>query len=137
MTTEPIAVVESFFASMEAHDLEGALAHLAPDVVYQNYPLPADHAIEAVTRTLRRFEGVMTGFEVQMHNIAERDGVVLTERTDILTGPLLYLDIRVNGTLEVRDGRIVLWRDYFDVGEALLKLLVGPVRKLVGRRTAL
>ena len=75
----------------------------------------------------------MTAFRVEMHNIAERDGVVLTERTDILIGPLLYLDIRVNGTFEVRDGKIVLWRDYFDVGESVLKLLAGPVRRLIHR----
>lgn len=127
--SDAIAVVEAFFERMEALDMEGAFALLADDVVYQNYPLPADRGVEAVKKTLRGFARVMTEFRVEMHNIAERDGVVLTERTDVLVGPLLYLDIRVNGTFEVRDGKIVLWRDYFDVGESVLKLLVGPLRR--------
>ncbi|MCB9598354.1 MAG: nuclear transport factor 2 family protein [Sandaracinaceae bacterium] len=131
--TEATTVVETFLAKMEALDLDGALALLADDIVYQNYPLPADRGIDAVSKTLRGFGKVMTAFRVEMHNIAERDGVVLTERTDILIGPLLYLDIRVNGTFEVRDGKIVLWRDYFDVGESVLKLLAGPVRRLIHR----
>jgi limonene-1,2-epoxide hydrolase len=128
-----IQVVESFLAAMEALDMARVVEHLAPDVVYQNVPLPAAHGKDAVVKTLRGFERVMTGFEVKMHNIAERNGVVLTERTDILKGPLLYLDIRVNGTFEVRDGKIVLWRDYADMGETLLKLLVGPVRRFLHR----
>ncbi len=129
----PIEVVEKFFERMEALDLDGACALLAEDVVYQNYPLPADHGYAAVTKTLRRFERVMTEFHVDMHNIAEREDTVLTERTDILVGPLLYLDIRVNGTFEVVDGKIVLWRDYFDVGETLWKLAAGPIRRRMHR----
>ena len=127
--TGAIAVVEDFLGALEALDTERALALLADDVTYQNYPLPADRGKPAVTKTLKRFLVLVDQFRVENHNIAERDGVVLTERTDVLIGPFVYLDIRVNGTFEVRDGKIVAWRDYFDVGETLLKLLVGPLRR--------
>lgn len=127
-----IAVVESFFAAFQALDLDGALALMADDVVYQNVPFPADRGKAAVTRTLKGFSKVMTGFEVRMKNIAARNGVVLTERVDVLKGPLLYLDIWVCGTFEVKDGRITLWRDYFDLATATTKLFTGPVRKLLG-----
>ena len=69
-----------------------------------------------------------------MKNIAARDGVVLTERVDILSGPALYLDIWVCGTLEVRDGKITLWRDYFDLASLLGKLVTGPVRSVLRAR---
>ena len=49
-----------------------------------------------------------------MHNVAEKDGVVLTERTDILSGPGIHLEFWVCGTFEVKNGKITLWRDYFD-----------------------
>lgn len=29
----------------------------------------------------------------------------------------------------MKDGKIVVWRDEFDVGETLLELLVGPLRR--------
>lgn len=131
--SQAITVVEEFLRKLETMDFEGALALLADDVVYQNVPLPPSRGKRATERTLRSFLRLMDKFEVRMHNIAERDGVVLTERTDILSGPALYLDIWVCGTFEVKDGKITLWRDRFDLGETTLKLLTGPIRKLLGR----
>lgn len=129
----PIQVVESFLRAIEAKDLDRAAALLADQVVYQNVPLPADRGKPAVLKTLRAFQRFVTDFEVRMKNIAERDGVVLTERVDVLSGPLVYLDIWVCGTFEVKDGKITLWRDYFDLAECTGKLLVGPLRKLLRR----
>jgi limonene-1,2-epoxide hydrolase len=128
-----IAVVESFFEAFRAKDVARALDHLSDDIVYQNVPFPADRGKAAVRRTLRWFEPFVTDFEVEMRNIAARDGVVLTERVDILSGPGVYLDLWVCGTFEVRDGRITLWRDYFDLASATAKLVMGPFRKLLGR----
>jgi limonene-1,2-epoxide hydrolase len=128
-----IAVVESFFSAFAAKDMERALALMSDDIVYQNVPFPADRGKPAVTRTLQAFGKVMTGFAVEMKNIAARDGVVLTERVDILKGPLIYLDIWVCGTFEVRDGKIVLWRDYFDLASTAAKLLVSPLRWIMMR----
>jgi limonene-1,2-epoxide hydrolase len=131
-SSEPMHVVQSFLRALEVKDLETALSMLSDDVVYQNVPLPPDRGKAAVARTLRSFQKVFTGFEVRMRNIAQRDGVVLTERVDVLSGPLLYLDIWVCGTFEVKDGKITLWRDYFDLAECAAKVLVSPVRKLLG-----
>jgi limonene-1,2-epoxide hydrolase len=128
-----IAVVEDFFAAFKALDLDRALALMSDEVVYQNVPFPADCGKSAVTRTLKGFSKVMTGFDVQMKNIAANDGVVLTERVDFLKGPLADLEIWVCGTFEVRDGRITLWRDYFDLATATTQLFTGPVRKLLAR----
>ncbi len=128
----PIDVVQSFLHALEAGNLDRAALYLADDVVYQNVPLPADHGKERVLRTLKLFQRFVTKFEVKMRNIAVRDSVVLTERTDILSGPFVYLDIWVCGTFEVKDGRIALWRDYFDLAETTAKLVTGPVRKFLG-----
>jgi len=124
-----IALVEAF----EANDLERALGYMSDDIVYQNVPFPADRGKPAVRRTLDLFGKLATGFEVKMKNIAARNGVVLTERVDVISGPGLYLDLWVCGTFEVNDGQICLWRDYFDLASATAKLLVGPFRKLLRR----
>jgi limonene-1,2-epoxide hydrolase len=132
-TPSNIAIVESFLRALERKELERAAALLADDVVYQNVPLPADRGKPAVLRTLKSFERFVSDFEVRIKNIAERDGVVLTERVDVLSGRFVYLDIWVCGTFEVRGGKITLWRDYFDLAECTGKLLVGPLRKLFRR----
>ncbi len=128
----PIQVVESFLQALQAKDLERAAALLADDVVYQNVPLPADRGKRAVVKTLKAFQRFVTEFEVRMRNIAERDGVVLTERVDVLSGPFVYLDIWVCGTFEVKEGKIALWRDYFDLSACTAKLFTGKLRKLLG-----
>lgn len=132
-TERQIALVESFLRALEKQDLEGASALLSEDAVYQNVPLPAARGRDAVIKTLKSFERFVNGFEVKMVNIAARNGVVLTERIDILKGPYVYLDIWVCGTFEIKDDKITLWRDYFDYAQVTSKLVTGPIRKLLGR----
>jgi len=129
----PIAVVENFLGAFAAQDLERATALMHDDIVYQNVPLPADRGKAAVIRTLRSFERFVTKFEVTMVNIASNGPIVLTERIDVLSGPWVHLDIWVCGTFEVQDGKVILWRDYFDLAGAAGKLAVGPLRRLFGR----
>ena len=140
MSTEPsredqnVAIVEAFLHALEAKDTERAFSLLGDDVVYQNVPLPPDRGKAAVVRTLRALERFVTGFRVTMVNIAARGDVVLTERVDVLSGPFVHVDIWVCGTFEVRGGKIVLWRDYFDLAEATTKLFTGKIlRVLTGR----
>lgn len=128
----PTAVVEAFVRAMERQDFDAVQALLHDEVVYQNVPLPADRGKPAVVRTLQAFTRFVTKFEVKMVNIAANGPIVLTERIDILSGPFVYLDIWVCGTFEVRDGKIVLWRDYFDAASVAAKIATGPVRKLLG-----
>ncbi len=128
-----IQIVESFFAAASAFDMDAAFAHFTDDVEYQNVPLPPDRGRKNVERTLRAFMRFTNVFEVKMHHIAETDGVVLTERTDILRGPLLDTEFWVCGTFVIRDGRIAVWRDRFDVGQVTGQMLASPLRKLARR----
>jgi len=126
----PIAVVQDFLAALEALDLDAALAMMTDDVSYQNVPLPPDRGKKAVARTLRGMLKLVGSFEVRMHHIAANGNVVLTERTDILRGSVLDLSFWVCGTFEVRDGKVSVWRDRFDVAGFLLQVATSPVRRL-------
>ncbi len=109
-----IEIVEDFLKALEAADFDAAEALLDEKVIYQNVPLPADQGKQAVLETLKRFGLIIDQFEVITHNIAANGSVVLTERTDIISGPGLRLEFWVCGTFEVKNGKITLWRDYFD-----------------------
>ena len=54
------------------------------------------------------------GFDVKIHRSAADGDTVLNERTDVLVFGPLRLVFWVCGVFEIRDGRIALWRDYFD-----------------------
>ncbi|WP_158886669.1 limonene-1,2-epoxide hydrolase family protein [Amycolatopsis anabasis] len=111
---DPKATVGAFLAALEEFDLDGALSLVADDIVYQNVPLPPARGIAAVEKQLRLMAKYGTGFEARTHHIAADGPIVLTERTDVLRARSWEAEFWVCGTFEVRDDRIVLWRDYFD-----------------------
>ncbi len=114
VVTSPQEVVLAFCAAMEALDVDRALTYAAPEIVYQNVPLPPAKGIRAFERQVRTMTKYGTGFEARMHNIAANGPIVLTERTDVLKVGAWEASFWVCGTFEVHDGKIVLWRDYFD-----------------------
>ena len=67
---------------------------------------------------------------MQIHSIACNGDTVLTERSDILALGPLVLRFWVCGTFRVREGRITLWRDYFDwwdMGKGTVRGMLGVV----------
>lgn len=131
--TEPItasntAVVEKFLYALRDKDLDTAGSLLDEHLVYQNVGFPT---IRGRRRTIKLFAGVSrsgSGFDVKFHRIAADGDVVLTERTDALIFGRVRLNFWVCGTFEVHEGRITLWRDYFD----LFDMVKGVARGLAG-----
>lgn len=129
-TTEPreAAVVRAFLASLELLDVERALGYVADDLVYTNVSLPTVRGSEGLRKALTAFARAATSFEAHNHRLVADGGVVLTERTDVIEIGRLRVAFWVCGRFEVRDGRITVWRDYFDwanVTGGLLRGLVG------------
>ncbi len=121
--------VEIFLAAMQDHDIDGAGAALDEHLVYQNVGFPTIRGRARAMKLFRSMEG-RAGFEVKIHRIAVNGSSVLTERTDALVFGRVRLQFWVCGVFEVTDGRITLWRDYFDMFDftkALARGLLGAV----------
>ena len=128
--TDPVDVVRRFFELVGAERADEAVELLSADVVWRNTGLPTIRG-RRVGAMLRDMERRRIGFEAQIRHIAADGEVVLTERTDVLRYRSWESSFWVCGTLEVRDGRIVLWDDHFSIGNlvaASLTGLVGAVR---------
>jgi limonene-1,2-epoxide hydrolase len=113
-------VVEAFCEAIGRKDLEGCRGLLAENVVYHNIPLDP---IEGLEDTMATIQGMFTSFgklEFKMLAIATAaDGrTVLTERSDVFETGGHEVALPVMGAFEVQGGRIQVWRDYFDVGQA-------------------
>lgn len=114
-TPEPaVSTVTHFLAALEDLDIDRALSYAAPGIVYQNVPLPPARGLAAFEKQMRWLARAMTGFEVTIQHIVGDGPIVLTERTDTLRAGSWSAAFWVCGSFEVRDGRIELWRDYFD-----------------------
>ena len=121
--------VEVLLSSLQAADADGAGAVLDDNLVYQNVGFPIIRGRARAVKLFRAMEG-RARFEVKTHRIAVNGSSVLTERTDALVFGPVRVQFWVCGVFEVHDGRITLWRDYFDIWDitkALVRGLVGAV----------
>ena len=125
--TPEMEIVRSFLKALEAQDLEQALTYISDDIEYQNMPLPALRGHRGIRRVFGpTFKA--SAFEARINKIAANGSTVLVERTDaVLIGPV-RIPFQVCGTFEVRNERIVLWRDTFDWASGLVNCVIaGPV----------
>ncbi|MDD9370115.1 MAG: limonene-1,2-epoxide hydrolase family protein [Acidimicrobiales bacterium] len=127
----PVAVVRAFLAALEDLDVDRALALVSPEIVYQNVPLPPARGLEEFGRQMRWLPRYCTGFQATLHHIAAEDGVVLTERTDVIERGAYRPAFWVCGTFEVVDGRITVWRDRFDWTTVTWAMLAAGPRALL------
>lgn len=133
--TDPASLVRSFLAALERLDIDAAVAMVDDDIVYENKGLPKVRGRAQFSRTMSLLARDGNGFEVRMANLAVDGATVLTERVDVLVIGPVRAEFWVCGTFEVRDGRIVLWRDYFDFVNVTLAFVRGAVRALLERRS--
>jgi limonene-1,2-epoxide hydrolase len=99
-------------------DYDAADAALDDNLVYENVGMPTIHGRARAIKLFRQMEG-RAAFEVKIHRIAADGAAVLTERSDALIFGPLRLQFWVCGVFEVHNGRITLWRDYFDFYDIL------------------
>lgn len=122
-------VVRRFLLLLEDGHLEAATELLAEDVDYINVSLPRIRGRDQVRRALgMAFSRPNAGFEVYFHSVSADGGTVLTERTDVLVYGPVRIQIWVCGRFDVANGKIVLWKDYFD----WLNMVVATVRGIAG-----
>jgi len=119
--------VEGFLNALQDADYEAADAALDDNLVYENVGLPSIHGRARTMKLFRQMDG-RAALEVKIHRIAADGAAVLTERTDALIIGPLRLQFWVCGVFEVHNGRITLWRDYFD----FFDMFKATVRGLAG-----
>lgn len=114
VTVKNMATVENMLAALRNRDIDTALDYFDDAIVWHNVGMPKVRGIGKVAKFMRVLAKPSYAFDVKIHNIASQGDIVLTERTDVLTWRRLRVEFWVCGTFELRDGKIEVWRDYFD-----------------------
>ncbi|HEU5307723.1 MAG TPA: limonene-1,2-epoxide hydrolase family protein [Acidimicrobiia bacterium] len=112
----PTEIVQQFCAAFAAKDAATIATLLADDVVYHNVGMEPAVGKEASLAAIQGFLDMSESLVFDIHRIAAAGDVVLTERTDTFTINGAKSPIPVMGAFDLRDGLIVAWRDYFDMG---------------------
>jgi len=116
LTASPLDVVMALLKAMEVKDYDAAMPLIADDCEYTNVPMATVHGPAAVRAVLEPFFAPTLRNEFIVQRQACDGPIVFLERLDRHElGPDRWAELPVTGVFEVRDGRIVLWRDNFDV----------------------
>jgi len=111
----PEEIVNTFMTRITAMDLDGALELVADDVEYDNVPMGKVHGPSGIRGVFAQLDGTVDKMEWIIHRQVASGDLVLNERTDRFGRGDKWADLPVAGIFEVHDGRITLWRDYFDM----------------------
>lgn len=113
--SDAATLVTTFIERLCAKDLEGALELVTDDVEYDNVPMRKVYGPAGIRETLAPFVAGCTAIDWVTHHQAATGDVVMNERTDRFEMGGRWVELAVAGLFIVRDGKIALWRDYFDL----------------------
>ena len=128
--TDPVTLTTEFLCDLASGRIDEALAVVGENIRYENVGLPTVRGRARFAQVMRALNGRFVHFDAEIITAAADGDIVLNERIDLLSIGPLRLRFWVCGHFEVRDGRIVVWRDYFDVADCA-KALVRAVGGLV------
>ena len=115
LVASPLAVVNAMISAIEAKDIDAAVALLSEDISYENMPMKPMTGRSVVAKVLQGFLTPAEEVDWQIISEIERDDTVFNERLDRFKINGQWLELPIAGVFKVREGKIVLWRDYFDM----------------------
>ncbi|MHB1583306.1 MAG: limonene-1,2-epoxide hydrolase family protein [Acidimicrobiales bacterium] len=114
--TSPAELVRSFCDAWPAEPATLA-AYFADDAVYHNIPLEPIRGRAAIEEAFVGFAAMAPQIRFETRHLVADGDLVMTERVDHFTNDQGTISLPVMGAFEVRQGRIVAWRDYFDLAQ--------------------
>jgi limonene-1,2-epoxide hydrolase len=89
--------------------------YFTEDGVYHNMPIDPVSGRQAVEQFITHFAGKWTDTRWEILNIVEQGDLVFCERIDRTRTTAGNVDLPCMGVFEMHDGKIRVWRDYFDL----------------------
>lgn len=122
MTTDavetPDSFIRSFTALLAAKNIDAASAMISNDCEYDNVPIGKAFGPQGLRDTLTGFFAMCDSLDweiIRQSTTGDMScAVVLNERIDRFVIKGTTYELQVAGVYEIHDGRITLWRDYFD-----------------------
>ena len=115
-------VVKAFMDTWTHGDVDETVGYLAEDVYYLNIPMEPIKGRAKAREFLAPFftkDPLIVPFEVhtEIKQTLSNGGVVMQERVDHFKIAGKEWALPVVGIFEVKNGKIAVWKDYFDMGQ--------------------
>ena len=111
-------VVRAELGAWSALDVDGIMAHFAPDAVWDDPSHGPISGSESIRQKVAGFVSRMTHADLEIVHLLAQDNIVMTERVDRFTFDGRQVAAAIMGVFEVTGDKITAWRDYFDMGGA-------------------
>jgi limonene-1,2-epoxide hydrolase len=110
--------IAAFIEAWPSADTTALGSFFSEDALYQNGPLQPVRGRAAIESTFAQFMKVGGEVRVEMIHMMAEGPIVMTERIDHLTrADGITASLPMMGVIEVHDGLVAAWRDYFDLGQ--------------------
>lgn len=114
-TTQNTAVIRNFISDWSSLDADKLADYFTDDGTYYNMPIQPVTGKDNVRKFIAGFIANWTATDWDLLNIAAVGNVVIAERLDRTRTSAGDVDLPCVGVFEMADGKIRIWRDYFDM----------------------
>lgn len=109
-------IIRGFIAAWSRLDVEELVGYFTEDGVYYNMPIAPVQGREALKAFIGNFLNGWTETEWEILTLVASGDTVIAERVDRTVVHGKKVDLPCCGVFEMKDGKIAVWRDYFDMG---------------------
>lgn len=126
MSQDPnVAVVMKMIAAWDARDADAIADMFTDDGVLHSMMIDPIKGRENIRPRIKFLVDNASHMKIEPRNIAVKGNTVFLERTDSFTFKGHSGSVPVVGVLEIRDGKVSEWREYYDRKELLEAMGVG------------
>ena len=109
-------IIREFIGAWSRLDPEELSGYFSEDGVYHNMPTGPVRGRENVKKMIAGFIGSWTETRWEILHLVSAGEIVIAERLDRTKAGAKAVDLPCTGVFELEDGKIKIWRDYFDLG---------------------
>ncbi len=109
-------IVRDFIAAWSTLDVDRIVGFFADDGIYHNMPIAPVQGRERLRPFIAGFIKDWASTDWEIVKLASAGDTVMAERIDHTRVGTKTVDLPCCGVFEMKDGKIKVWRDYFDIG---------------------
>lgn len=110
-----IETIRAFVDAWSRLDVDELVSYFTEDGVYHNMPLQPVQGQAALKGFIQKFIADWSSTEWDLLAISASGNTVFAERLDRTKVGEISVDLPCCGVFEMSDGKIAVWRDYFDM----------------------
>ena len=109
------AIIREFIDAWSRLDADELCSYFSEDGVYHNMPSGPVAGRENVKKMIAAFIGPWTETRWEVLHLVSAGDVVIAERIDHTKAGDKVVELPCTGVFEMENGKIKVWRDYFDL----------------------